>query len=138
MIRRPPRSTRTDTLFPYTTSSDLRRREKGLARAGNVRVRHAMIQFAWRFLRFQPDSELTRWYRGRTEGVIDARKTLRKKLIVALARKLLVALWRMVTTGEVPAGLVLRPDRQSVVEGKMVSVRVDLGGRRIHKKKQTN
>ncbi|HEY9537166.1 MAG TPA: transposase [Kiloniellaceae bacterium] len=86
-----------------------RRREKGLARAGNVRVRHAMIQFAWRFLRFQPDSELTRWYRGRTEGVIDARKTLRKKLIVALARKLLVALWRMVTTGEVPAGLVLRP-----------------------------
>src|SRR3546814_7322755 len=72
-----------------------RRREKGLARAGNVRVRHAMIQFAWRFLRFQPDSELTRWYRGRTEGVIDARKTLRKKLIVALARKLLVALWRM-------------------------------------------
>src|SRR3546814_6148859 len=57
-----------------------RRREKGLARAGNVRVRHAMIQFAWRFLRFQPDSELTRWYRGRTEGVIDARKTLRKKI----------------------------------------------------------
>src|SRR3546814_18089961 len=94
-------------------SSDLRRREKGLARAGNVRVRHAMIQFAWRFLRFQPDSELTRWYRGRTEGVIDARKTLRKKLIVALARKLLVALWRMVTTGEVP-------DRTSVVSGKSV------------------
>lgn len=86
-----------------------RRREKGLARAGNVRVRHAMIQFAWRFLRFQPDSALAHWYRSRTEGVIDTRKTLRKKLIVALARKLLVALWRMLTTGQIPAGLVLKP-----------------------------
>src|SRR3546814_16181609 len=68
-----------------------------------------MIQFAWRFLRFQPASELNRWYRGRTEGVIDARKPLRKKLIVALARKLLVPPWRLVTTGELPAGLLLPP-----------------------------
>lgn len=89
--------------------SGQRCREQGLARAGNLRVRHAMIQLAWRFLRFQPDSELARWYRARTQAVPDRHKTLRKKLIVALARKLLIALWRIATTGQIPDGLVLRP-----------------------------
>jgi transposase len=64
-----------------------------------------MIQLAWRFLLFQKDSALAEWFRGRTEGANGARKT---KMIVALARKLLIALWRMVTTGEVPHGVVLR------------------------------
>ena len=64
-----------------------------------------MIQLAWRFLMFQRDSVLAQWFRARTEGVKGARKT---KMIVALARKLLIALWRMVTTGEVPQGVVLR------------------------------
>jgi transposase len=86
--------------------SGKRRREKGLARAGNARVRRGMIQLAWRFLMFQKDSGLAQWYRARTA---DARGTTRKTMIVALARKLLIALWRMVTTGEVPAGVVLRP-----------------------------
>jgi transposase len=89
--------------------SGKRRREKGLARAGNARVRRGLIQLAWRFLRFQKDSELARWYRARTEEVTGDRRIIRKKLIVALARKLLIALWRMATTGEVPEGVVLRP-----------------------------
>jgi transposase len=86
--------------------SGARRREKGLARVGNARVRRGMLQLAWRFLRFQGDSHLARWYRARTA---DARGGTRKTMIVALARKLLIALWRLVTTGEAPEGVVLRP-----------------------------
>lgn len=86
--------------------SGKRRREKGLAKAGNARVRRGMIQLAWRFLLFQKDSALTQWYRVRTA---DARGTTRKTMIVALARKLLIALWRFVTTGEPPEGVALRP-----------------------------
>ena len=86
--------------------SGARRREKGLARVGNARVRRGMLQLAWRFLRFQGDSHLARWYRARTA---DARGGTRKTVIVALARKLLIALWRLVTTGEAPEGVVLRP-----------------------------
>jgi transposase len=92
--------------------SGSRRREKGLARAGNARVRRGMVQLAWRFLLFQKDSALAQWYRARTA---DARGGTRKTLIVALARKLLIALWclialwRFVTTGEAPEGAVLRP-----------------------------
>ncbi|RWP38646.1 IS110 family transposase [Mesorhizobium sp.] len=85
--------------------SGKRRREKGLARAGNARVRRGMIQLAWRFLRFQKDSGLARWFHARTA---DGRKTTRKTMIVALARKLLIALWRLVTTGEPPQGVTLR------------------------------
>ena len=84
--------------------SGRKRREKGLAKAGNARVRRGMIQLAWRFLLFQKDSALAQWYRTRTESAGKKRKTM----IVALARKLLIALWRLVTTGEVPAGVVLR------------------------------
>jgi transposase len=84
--------------------SGSKRREKGLAKAGNARVRRGMIQLAWRFLIFQKDSALAQWYRTRTASVGKKRKTM----IVALARKLLIALWRLVTTGEVPAGVVLR------------------------------
>jgi transposase len=86
--------------------SGKRRREKGLARAGNARVRRGMIQLAWRFLRFQKDSAIARWFQARTT---DGRGSTRKTMIVALARKLLIALWRLVTTGEVPQGVVLRP-----------------------------
>ena len=65
-----------------------------------------MIQLAWRWLKFQPDSALARWYRTHTAS---GRRDIRKTMIVALARKLLVALWRLTTTGEVPAGLRLQP-----------------------------
>jgi transposase len=82
-----------------------KRREKGLARAGNARVRRSMIQLAWRFLIFQKESSLVQWYKTRTA---DARGKTRKTMITALARKLLIALWRLVTTGEVSEGIVLR------------------------------
>jgi transposase len=86
--------------------SGARRREKGLAKAGNARVRRGMIQLAWRFLVFQKQSALAQWYRARTTA---ARPGTRKTLVVALARKLLLALWRFATTGQPPAGITLRP-----------------------------
>lgn len=82
-----------------------RRREKGLSRAGNARVRRGMIQLAWRFLQFQKESALAHWYRERTA---DRRSSTRKTMIVALARKLLIALWQLATTGQVPEGVLLR------------------------------
>lgn len=85
--------------------SGSKRREKGLTRSGKARVRRALIQLTWRFLLFQKDCALVQWYQARV-----AAKGVRKStMIVALARKLLVALWRMVTTGALPAGLKLRP-----------------------------
>jgi transposase len=86
--------------------SGKRRREKGLARAGNARVRRGMVQLAWRFVRFQKASALAQWFEKRTA---EGSRGARKKMIVALARKLLIALWRMVTTGEIPEGVALRP-----------------------------
>ena len=86
--------------------SGSKRREQGLSRAGNARVRRGMIQLAWRFLLHQKDSVLAQWYRARTA---DTRGGTRKTMIVALARKLLIALWRLVTSGDVPAGVALRP-----------------------------
>ena len=87
---------------PYDSGS--RRRERGLSKAGNARVRRNLIQLAWRFLLFQKDSALVHGYQAHI-----ARGGLKCKAIVALARKLLIALWRMVRTGEVPHGLVMRP-----------------------------
>ena len=89
--------------------SGAKRRDKGLARSGNARVRHGMIQLAWRFLLFQKDSALAQWYRQRTAAAPSTRKTL----IVALARKLLIALWRLARDGVVPEGVRMRaaPDR---------------------------
>src|SRR5215468_5567418 len=85
--------------------SGSKRREKGLTRSGNARVRRALIQLTWRFLLFQKGCALVQWYQAR----VAAKGVRRSTMIVALARKLLVALWRMVTTGVVPAGLKLRP-----------------------------
>jgi transposase len=85
--------------------SGKRRREKGLAKAGNARVRRGMIQLAWRWLTFQKESALTLWFKARVAGA----PRLRKTLIVALSRKLVIALWRMATIGEVPQGVVMRP-----------------------------
>jgi len=66
-----------------------------------------MIQLAWRFLRFQKGSVLAQWFRARaTDGRSGG---TRKTMIVALARKLLIALWRMATTGGIPEGVILRP-----------------------------
>ena len=85
--------------------SGSRSREKGLSRSGNARVRKGMIQLAWRFLRFQNESALAKWFEIRTKNA----RTSRNKMIVALARKLLIALWHLVRDGVVPEGVVLRP-----------------------------
>ena len=85
--------------------SGAKRREQ-VAKAGNARVRRGMIQLAWRFLRFQKNSALAQWYQARTA---DRRGATRKTMIVALARKLLIALWRFVTIGEPLDGVTLRP-----------------------------
>ena len=85
--------------------SGAKRREKGLARSGNARVRRGMIQLAWRFLWLEKDSALAEWYRQRTQAAPATRKTL----IVALARKLLIALWRLAHDGIVPEGVQMRP-----------------------------
>jgi transposase len=80
--------------------------EQGISKTGNSRVRKAMGQLAWLWLRNQPDSALSAWYRDR---VRDGMGRVKRIAIVALARKLLVALWRFVTQGLVPSGAVLKP-----------------------------
>lgn len=84
--------------------SGSKRREKGLSRSGNGRVRNILIQLSWRMLLFQPNSGLVIWYKKRTESA----RGSRKPMIVALARKLIIALWRYVNTGVVPEGFELR------------------------------
>jgi transposase len=73
--------------------------EQGISKAGNRRVRNKAIELAWLWLRHQPDSALSRWFRTRTA---DAGKRAKRVAIVALARKLIVALWRYLTTGLIP------------------------------------
>ena len=80
-------------------------RDQGISKAGNPRARCAAIEMAWLWIRHQPDSKLTQEYRRRT---LDASKRIKRVAIVALARKLIVALWRYLTTGLVPEGAVLK------------------------------
>jgi len=80
-------------------------RDQGISKAGNPRARCAAIEMAWLWLRHQPDSKLTQEYRRRT---LDAGKRIKRVAIVALARKLIVALWRYLTTGLVPEGAMLK------------------------------
>jgi transposase len=91
-------------LAPSPWSSGGTDREQGISKAGNRRARHAAIECAWLWLRHQPDSALSRWFRERTAN---ASKRIRRIAIVALARKLMVALWRYLTTGLIPEGAVL-------------------------------
>lgn len=79
--------------------------EQGISKAGNPRLRKTMIQLAWLWRQHQPGSVLSRWFH---ERVGDQRGKIRRIAIVALARKLLVALWRFVTQGLVPAGAELK------------------------------
>jgi transposase len=92
----------TDT--PYDSGAS--RRQQGISKTGNHRARTTAIELAWLWLRHQPDSELSRWFRAR---VGEAKGRIRKIAIVALARKLMVALWRYLETGLVPTGAVMRP-----------------------------
>jgi transposase len=80
-------------------------REQGISKAGNPRLRHTMVELAWFWTRHQPGSDLSRWFAQR---VGQGRGRVRRIAIVALARKLLVALWRYVTQGIVPQGAVFK------------------------------
>jgi transposase len=80
-------------------------REQGVSKAGNPRLRTTMVQLAWLWLRHQPDSMLARWFQDR---VIHNGGRLKKAMIVALARKLLVALWKYVTAGVVIEGAAMK------------------------------
>ena len=89
---------------PYDSGES--QRDQGISKAGNRRARALAIELAWLWVRHQPNSDLTRWFCARV-GELKGR--IRRINIVALARKLMVALWRYLTTGVVPAGAVLRP-----------------------------
>src|SRR5271166_4883721 len=80
-------------------------RDQGISKSGNRRLRKTMIELAWFWLRHQPDSALSRWFQTRVGA---AKGRIRRIAIVALARKLLVALWRYVTQGVVPEGAVFK------------------------------
>jgi transposase len=97
------------TPTPYQSGDS--RREQGISKAGNRRLRRLMVQLAWCWLRWQPETELSRWYQGRF-GTGTGR--CRKIGIVALARKLLIALWKYVEQAEVPAGARLSSWRKKV------------------------
>jgi transposase len=92
-------------LAPSPWQSGAMDREQGIAKSGNPRLRTTMVELAWLWLRHQPDSALSAWFRNR---VGDARGRVRRVAIVALARKLLVALWRYAVHGVVPEGVVLK------------------------------
>lgn len=92
-------------LSPTPYSSGGTSRDQGISKAGNQRARSNAVELAWLWLRHQPDSRLAAWYRDR---VTSAKGRLRRIAIVALARKLVVALWRFVETGLVPEGVVLK------------------------------
>jgi transposase len=87
------------TSTPYLSGEETQ--EQGISKAGNRPVRSIAIEIAWAWLRFQPQSELSRWYQDR---FAHGGKRLRKIGIVALARKLLIALWRYLETGVLPEG----------------------------------
>ena len=92
-------------LTPTPYDSGESRREQGISKAGNHRARAMAGELAWLWLRHQPDSELSRWFRQR---VGDQKGRIRKITIVAMTRKLMVALWKYLTLGLVPAGAVLQ------------------------------
>lgn len=92
-------------LAPTPFNSGESRRDQGVNKAGNPRARATAIELAWLWLRHQPESGLSRWFRERV-GTLQGR--IRKITIVAVARKLIVALWRYLQTGMIPAGAVLK------------------------------
>jgi transposase len=93
------------TPTPYQSGASAR--EQGITKAGNRHVRWMTTELAWSWLRFQPDSALSVWFRERFGS---GGKRLRRIGIVAVARKLLIALWRFLETGVLPAGAVLKAE----------------------------
>ncbi len=92
------------TFTPYSSGGT--EREQGIGKAGNVRLRTLMVELAWLWQRYQPDSAQVSWFRERVSGT---GRRMRKVMVVGLARKLLIALWRFATQGVVPEGAVMKP-----------------------------
>jgi transposase len=92
-------------LTPSPFQSGSTSRDQGISRAGNAKARTTMIELAWLWLRNQPDSPLSVWFR---ERVGNRKGRIKRIAIVAMARKLLIALWRYLETGVVPEGAVLK------------------------------
>ncbi len=92
-------------LTPTPYQSGESRREQGISKAGNRHVRGVMIELAWSWVRFQPESKLTRWFEERFGG---AGKRVRRVGIVALARRLLIDMWKFLETGALPEGAQLK------------------------------
>ena len=92
-------------LTPSHFQSGPMSRDQGISKAGNPKARTAMIELAWMWLRHQPDSPLSIWFRQR---VGTAKGRIRRITIVAVARKLLIALWPYLETGLVPTAAVVR------------------------------
>jgi transposase len=105
-------------LSPTPYNSGDSEREQGISKAGNTRLRGILVELAWSWLRYQPNSALTLWYKTRFAA---GNSRLRRIGIVALARKLLVALWKYLDHGEVPEGaeLVPWPQKLGVKEDKV-------------------
>jgi transposase len=93
-------------LTPTPFSSGAAEREQGIGKAGNRRLRTAIIELAWLWQRYQPGSVLVGWFRERVSGT---GRRMRKVMVVAMARRLLIALWRFATQGVVPGGAVMKP-----------------------------
>ena len=90
------------TPTPYDSGDSTK--EQGISKAGNKRIRKTMIELAWLWLRYQPQSDISKWFESRFAS---GGKRMRRIGIVAMARKLLVALWRYLEHGEIPGGTVL-------------------------------
>ena len=93
-------------LTPTPYDSGTSQIEQGISKAGNKRARTMLVELAWRWLTLQPESLLTRWFNQRFAG---SGKRMRRVGIVALARRLAIALWRYLEHGEIPAGASLKP-----------------------------
>ena len=99
-------------LAPTPYASGTSEVEQGISKAGNKRVRWLMVELAWSWLRFQPASQLSQWFNERFAG---GGKRMRRIGIVALARRLSIALWRYLEHGEIPLGATLKPPGSNTV-----------------------
>ena len=95
-------------LCPMPFCSGTMDRDQGISKAGPGAIRALMVELAWDWLRYQPDSDLSKWYQTRFG---ETAKRSKRVGIVALARKLLVALWRYATQGVIPPGANTKPAR---------------------------
>ena len=99
-------------LAPTPYASGTSEVEQGISKAGNKRARWLMVELAWSWLRFQPASQLSQWFKERFAG---GGKRVRRIGIVALARRLSIALWRYLEQGEIPLGATLKPPGSNTI-----------------------